>query len=225
MRLHLAFTPRSLARPPTWATSLIFILLSATSFASGLPSLLDADLGRGAYARMHMLLEKTILAVDVATIEVRVDPQTERKFELLNKGKSYSPELEEELAQAMFGAQSAVVQVKFLRAISLDQFVDGVRESLDEAHQAGVLSDALRKRVSAGLPQWFETMKDSGFRAGDRVVYKINPSQLRTVVIRNSGELAVDRSDEGAENRMILLGSYFASTTSYRQPLLRSLGK
>ena len=68
-------------------------------------------------------------------------------------------------------------------------------------------------------------MKDSGFREGDRVFYKINPSQLRTVVVRLNGEVPVDRTDEGADKRMILLGSYFAQDTGYREPLLRSLGK
>lgn len=227
MSLNLAFPslPVTLARSCACAAGLIFLLLEATSFAASLPSLTDADLGTGRHARMHMLLEKTILAIDVATVEVRVDPQTEKAFEQLTRGKDYSLALEEELAKTVFKASNVMVQVTFVRDISLDQFVGGVRESLDEAHRAGVLNAALRQRVSAGLPEWFKAMKDSGFQEGDRVVYKINPSQLRAVVIRSNGQVAVDRSDNGVENRMILLGCYFASETSYREPLLRSLGK
>ncbi len=209
----------------SWTLGLSVILLCATSFASAIPSLKDADLGRGKYAKMHMLLEKTILAVDVATIDVRVDSTTEKALEKISQGRAYDAALEEELAKVMFRAPSALVQLTFMRNISLDQFVGGVRESLDEAYRAGVLSDALRKRVSAGLPDWFKAMKDSGFREGDRVLYKINPSQLRTVVVRSNGQVAVDRTDDGADKRMILLGSYFSSKTGYREPLLRSLGQ
>jgi len=174
---------------------------------------------------MHMLLEKTILAVDVAKIEVRVDPKTEKNFERIKRGKAYSPALEKKLARAMFAAKFAVFELKLVRDITLDQYITGVRESLVEARDAGLISEALRKRVSAGLPKWFRAAKERGLRKGDRVLYKITPSQLRTVVVTREGHVSVDRTDAGADKRMILLGSYFAPGSSYRELLLRSLGK
>jgi hypothetical protein len=172
-----------------------------------------------------MLLEKTILAVDVALIEVRVDPKTERAFESLAKGKEYSSALESNLAARMFAAEFAVFELKLLRSITLDQYIEGVRESLNDARDAGFIDEALRKRVSTGLPGWFEAVKERGFREGDRVLYKITPSQLRTVVVTSEGQVTVDRTDAGTDTRMILLGSYFAPGTSYREILLGSLGK
>lgn len=221
MNLSLPF-PTSIR---AWSMALSAIFVCTASFASSVPSLADPAWGTGSYSKMHMLLEKTILAIDVATIDVRVDPGTERALAKIAHGRAYSVGVEEELAKAMFAAPSAVVQAKFVREISLDQFVNAVRESLDEVHRAGLLDDALRKRVSAGLPEWFKAMKETGFREGDRVLYKINAHQLRTVVVRSNGQVVVDRTDEGADKRMILLGSYFAEGTGYREPLLRSLGK
>jgi hypothetical protein len=200
-------------------------LSCVTSLAGNVPSLTDAELGQGLFSKMHMLIEKTLLAVDVATLEVRVDPKTEVAFESIAKGKPYTQALESELARTMFGAKFAVFELTFLRGISLSQYVDGVRESLNDAHEAGLIDDALRKRVSAGLPRWFEAVQKRGFHEGDRVVYAITPTQLRTTVITQGGQVSVDRTDIGADKRMILLGSYFAPGTSYRKALLSSLGK
>jgi hypothetical protein len=225
LRLPMNLLPQFPKSLRTWAFGSALILLCTTSIAGSTPSLEDADFGKGKFARMHMLLEKTILLVDVATIDVRVAPSTEAALEKAARGRAYNSALEEDLAKIMFGAPSAMVQIKFVREITLEQFVGGVRESLDEAHHAGKIDAALRQRVSAGLPEWFKAMKESGFRDGDRVIYKIGPNHLRTVVVRKNGQVMVDRTIDGADKRMILLGSYFAAKTSYREPLLRSLGK
>lgn len=208
-----------------WAACLGLSLLCAAAFAEGIPSLGDADLGKGAFSKMHMLLEKTVLAVDVATIDVRVDPKTEHKFTDLAKGKAYSKSLESDLARAMLDAENVVIQLKFVRDVSLDQWIDGVRESLEKAQKAGLVDGALRAKVSAGLPEWFKAMKDSGFHDGDRVLYRVSDGQLRTVAVTKGGQVTVDRMDTGADKTKLVLASYFAPGTDYRELLLRSLGK
>lgn len=207
------------------ATLLALSFWSGVCLAASLPSLNDSELGRGAFSRMHMLVEKTVLAIDVAKLEVRVDPQTAQAFRKIAKGKKRTPALERELAQAMFRAKYAVFELKLLRGISLEQYITGVRESLADARAAGLIDEAMRKRVSRGLPTWFKSLKERGLEKGDRVVYKITPSELRTVVITKSGGVPVDRTDAGKDKRMILLGSYFAPKTEYRELLFASLGK
>lgn len=212
-------------RTTAWATCLGLSLLCAVAFAQALPSLADADLGKSAFSKMHMLLEKTVLSVDVATIDVRVDPKTEQKFIEIAKGKPYSKGLEGELAKVALDAESAVIQLKFVRDVSLDQWIDGVRESLEKAQKAGLVDGALRSKVSAGLPEWFKAMKESGFHDGDRVLYRITQGQLRTVAVTKAGRVMVDRMDTGTDKTKLVLASYFAPGTDYRELLLRSLGK
>ncbi len=208
-----------------WATTLGLSLVCATAWAAGVPSLNDSDLGKGAFSKMHMLLEKTILKVDVATIDVRVDPKTEKRFADIKKGKPYSSSVEKQLAQAALSANTAVIQLKFVRDVSLDQWIDGVRESLEKAQKAGLIDGGLRAKVSAGLPKWFQALKDSGFHEGDRVIYRISPGKLRTVAVTRGGKVAVDRSDTGNDKTKLVLASYFAPGTDYRELLLKSLGK
>ena len=78
--------------------------------AAPLPSLEGGDLGQGPYASMHMLLQKTVLNINVATIDVRFDKGTQGRFAELARGKAYSTDLGHQLALAAIEAKHAVVR-------------------------------------------------------------------------------------------------------------------
>lgn len=204
--------------------SFFAVALSASlAFAAELPSLSEAGLASGSFSSMHMLLEKTILKVDVATIDVKVGPSVQEKFKQSLAGKGYSPAVEGELAKIAIGADRAVIQLKFVRDVSLDQWIGGVRESLVAAEKAGLISGAVRQQVSDGLPVWFQPVKERGYKDGDRVLYRIDAGGLRTVAVTREGQVLVDRTDTGTDKARIVLASYFAPGTDYRQLLLSSL--
>ncbi|OQX70376.1 MAG: hypothetical protein B6A08_00680 [Sorangiineae bacterium NIC37A_2] len=204
-------------------TLAIVLLVAATALAGDVPSLSEPGLGSGPFSSMHMMLEKTILKVDVATIDVKVGPSTQEKFKQILGGKPYSAAAEAELAKAAMDADRAVIQLKFVRDVTLKQWIDGVRESLEAAEKAGLLSASVRKQVSEGLPVWFKPVESRGYKNGDRVLYRIEPNQIRTVAVTREGQVLVDRVDQGADKRRIVLTSYFAPGTDYRQLLLSSL--
>jgi hypothetical protein len=98
-----------------------------------------------------------------------------------------------------------------------------VRESLEKASKAGLISAELRQRVSDGLPQWFKALEAEGFHDGDRVLYEIRSGALRTVVVTRAGTVLLDRVDKGEALPRVVLASYFAPDTDYRTLLLESL--
>jgi hypothetical protein len=199
-------------------------MLCATALAA-VPSLDDGSLANGKYSTMHMLLEKTLLKVDVALIDMRVDKPTQEKFAKEAAGKGYDGALEGRLARIAMDADNAVIQLKFVRDVSLSQWIDGVRESLDKAKSAGLISGDLAKQVSDGLPQWFKAQESRGFKEGDRILYRVGPDSLRTVTVTGSGNVIVDRTDNGSEKSNMVLATYFAPGTDYRELMLRSLVK
>src|SRR5690606_1004720 len=207
------------------AAILLTVCVGIAAAGGGVPSLQAKELARGPFASMHMLLEKTFLKVDVATIDIRFGKPSQAKFSEIAKGKSYSKGLAQELAKVAVEADNAVVQLKFKRDVSLDQWIDSVRESLEKAASAGLISADLRKRVSSGCPQWFAAIRDRGCEEGDRVMYGVETDALRTVMIPHGGKVMVDRTDKGADKRRLVLATYFAPGTDYREPLLRSLLK
>lgn len=208
----------------TWAVGLSILMFCATALAA-LPSLDDGSLASGKYSSMRMLLEKTMLKVDVALIDMRVDKATQEKFTKEAAGKGYDSALEGKLAGIAMGADNAVIQLKFVRDVSLNQWIDGVRESLDKAKSAGLITGTLAKQVSEGLPQWFKAQESRGFKTGDRILYRVGPDFLRTVTVTSGGNVIVDRTDQGVEKANMVLATYFAPGTDYRELMLRSLLK
>lgn len=201
----------------------IVLLAASAALAGDVPSLSEAGLATGPFSSMHMMLEKTILKVDVATIDVKVSPATQEKFKQILGPKGYSPAVEGELAKTAMDSERAVIQLKFVRDVTLNQWIDGVKESLEAAEKSGLMTAAVRKQVSEGLPVWFKPVEARGYKTGDRVLYRIEAGQIRTVAVTREGQVLVDRVDQGADKRRIVLTSYFAPGTDYRQLLLQSL--
>jgi len=199
--------------------------LAVTPEASlpSLPSLDSNELAQGAYAYMHMLLQKTFLKINVATIEVRVDKPTQTRLAGLAAGKEFSDGLAEQLTHVVIGAQRGVVQMAFKRDVSLGRWMDVVRENLEQTRKAGMIDAALEKRVSQGLPDSFAALKSRGYEKNDRLVYDVAPGTLRTVVVSGAGQVLVDRVDEDPGVRKVVLCSYFAPGSDFRDPLLRSI--
>ena len=199
------------------------LAVGLSSVEAQVPSFESPQLARGPFSSMRMLLEKTFLKIDVATIDVRVGKREQTELSKLASGREYSDALEGELAKAVLRADHALIQLAFLRDVPLQRWIDGVRDSLESANRAGLISAAQRKSVSDGLPQWFKALEADGFHEGDRVLYELRPGVLRTVAVTRAGKVLVDRSDKGQDLPKLVLASYFAPGTDYRTLLLESL--
>jgi hypothetical protein len=208
----------------TAATSGVLACCAVVAMADGtLPTLESKDLAQGAFAAMHMLLQKTFLKINVATIDVRVDKPTQARLSGLATGKTLSDGLSDQLTHVVVSADRAVVQMKFKRDVSLDRWVGVVRENLEQTRKAGMIDGVLEKRVGQGLPESFAALKSRGYEKDDRLIYDVGPGVLRTVVVSGSGQVLIDRVDQDPGVRKVVLCSYFAPGSDFRDPLLRSL--
>jgi len=190
-----------------------------------LPSLSSTDLAHGSYSSMHMLLEKTFLNIDVLTVDVRFGKQAQGRLVQLASGKKYSPALSRQVADVAINADDALVQLRFVRDVSLDQWMDGVFDNLDQAQSARLITAKVNQRVRKRLPIAFAALRDRGYEEGDRVLYRVRPDSLRTIVVSVEGKVYVDEVDGGNEAPHVVMASYFAPESDFREPLLRSLFK
>src|SRR6185369_11912801 len=143
--------PRSLAT----ALGLAALLLAPGSMAGGpLPSLDSPELAQGPYSSMHMLLQKTVLKIDVATVDVRFDKATQARFADLARGQQYSYPLDAQLAATAIAAPHAVVQMQFVRDVPLNRWIGVVRDNLELAREAGLITRDIEQKVSNAIPQW-----------------------------------------------------------------------
>jgi hypothetical protein len=188
-----------------------------------LPSMNAPELAQGPYSSMRMRLQKTVLNINVADIDVRFDKATQAKMAELARGKPYTEGLAHQLSLATLDAKNAMFQMTFLRSVPLNRWIGVVKDSLDEARAASLITAAMQKTVMDGLPQWFGALKDRGYEKGDRLMYAINPEGVRSVVASAGGQVFVDRTDKGHDGRRVVISSYFAPKSEFREPLLRSL--
>jgi hypothetical protein len=131
--------------------------------------------------------------------------------------------LAQQIANVAIAAERAVDQMQFKRGVSLDRWIGVVRENLEQARAAGLIDAGLEKQVSQGLPQWFAALGQRGYEKGDRLIYAVGRDSLRTVVVSTAGQILVDRFEREQGTRRVVLASYFAPGSDFREPLLRSL--
>ena len=195
-----------------------------TVMADTPPSLDSPEWAKGRYSGMHMLLEKTVLKVDVLTVDVRVGKAVHRRFvEVIGKNKQYSEGLGERLAEVALGADDALVQVRYLRNITFAQWMEGVLENLERAEAAQLITPEVRRRVQTRLPVLFAALKERGYQTGDRLFYRVRGDSVRMVVVGEKGTIHLDKIDAGKEPPHVVMASYFAPKGDFREPLLRSL--
>lgn len=191
--------------------------------SAAIPSMNAPELGQGPFAAMHMLLQKTFLKINVMNLDVRLDKATQGKLAALGQGKAYSDGMAGPLAQAVMGAGNAIVEMEFKRDIPLKRWIGVVRDNLEEARKANLISVAIEKRIGDGLADWFASLKDRGYEKGDRLFYVVSPNLLRTVVVTAGGQVLLERLDKEKDARDVILPTYFAPGSEFREPLLRSL--
>lgn len=188
------------------------------------PSLSEGGLASGPFSKMHMLLEKTILNVDVVTVDIRVDAKAQSEFVKIAQGKKIEGDVEEQLARAALAVDNAVVQMKFERDVSLSQWLDQVGGSLDKAVASGYITGARKAQVMSSLPNWFAPIKERGFKEGDKVLYRVQKGSLRTALQQVDGQVSIDQTDTGGDSAKVLFAGYFAPGADMRK-MLRSLPK
>jgi len=172
---------------------------------------------------MQTTLEKTLLKVDVVSVNVWLGDETAAGLEELVSGERYSKELADSVAEIAIRSRDAFIRVEFLRNVNLGQFLDGADDNLKRTLKAGVITEADYEMISAGMPVWYSFLEERGIRDGDVMRYRIRGDTLRTQFLSVEGELLMDQTDVGPERRRSVLGSYFVRKSDFREGLIKSL--
>lgn len=187
------------------------------------PPIRTGGLGQGPYANMSALVEKTIFAIDIFRVSIMFGDDTARDLASLARGHRYSEQRADRIAGRAYRADNAYVRIVFQRDIDFDDFLDGVRENLEKARKAGMISANTESHVSRALPNWFSFLNQRGIRQGEQILYRAYPDKLRTVYLDTAGRELFDQTDMGKTPPMTMLAGYFAPGVDARERLVRSL--
>lgn len=182
-----------------------------------------ASLASGPGSEMEMLLEKSIFDVNVLRLRVRFGPETAARIGELAEGRDYSDALADSLAAVVLEARGMWARVRFLRGFGYDRFLEGTRENLEKAREAGIFDSETFERVSARLPEWYGFLEGRGIREGDVMRFRVRGDTIRTRFTAADGETLADRTDVDALQRLSVPARYFAPGTDFREGLIRSL--
>jgi hypothetical protein len=129
-----------------------------------------------------------------------------------------------DLAQGPYAAMHMRLQKTILKInVPLNRWIGVVRDNLEQAREGGLITKDVEQKVGDGLSGWFAALKDRGYLKGDRLLYAVTPDALRTVVVSAGGQVLVDFTERDPGGRRVVLASYFAPKSDFREPLLRSL--
>lgn len=180
-------------------------------------------LGRGRYARLRVVLEKTVFQFDVLSLDIRVDQATADRLERMVKGREYSSKLERDVVSTVLEAETVYTAAKFLRGFGRDAFVEGVRVDLGRAYKGELIDREEYLRVHRELPRWFAFLGDRGVRKGDWLYNRGDADGLRTVFVNGDGASLMDLTLPGRAPTRTLVACYLAPGGDLREPLVRSL--
>ena len=199
------------------------IALAPRSAAAQAPPIDVGNLSNGRFARMHAMLERTFMELDVLRVDIRFDRETTRRIERLARNQRYSEERAWRIAYTCYRADDAYARTRFERHVELDEFIASVRANLRRAWKAKMITEANYRSVSGNLARWFGSLRERGFEEGDWLLFRARPESLRIVLMDAKGKELLDRTEDGAGPRLALLAGYFAPGGELSDGLIRSI--
>lgn len=180
-------------------------------------------LASGPFARMSMLYERTIFRVDVMRLMLHFGPETAATLEELAAGREYDESLADRIAETVVASRNVLARSRFVRDVSYEQYMDGIRESMGHAREAGFLTPEEHDRLLPRIEAQYEPIHDRGIRDGEAVWYRIRGETFRVVLVARDGSHLVDNTTDGDAHGRALLGGYMAPESDFREELIRSL--
>ena len=182
------------------------------------------------FSHMSALLEKTLFKVDVLTLDIRVDYQTATRLAayIMAEGAedaSYSDDLADAVGRTVLTASNAWIRMEFLRSVSQKQFLDGIKDNMKTALDAGLIDAEYYEDTLVKLPEWYDFLEDRRIQKGDAMVYHVHGDTLDSTYHGTDGDVLLDMTRKNPKSRYGVLGSYFAPKSDFRENLVRSLVK
>lgn len=171
---------------------------------------------------LEMVYRRTIFRIDIMHLSVRVDSAADRRIRALVDGRGWGDALADSVAAAVLAAERLQVETRFLRDVTLDQFMGGMADNLDRARDDGLLSQEERDEVEAETGERFLRFAEGGLPKGWAVRYEIHGQEVAMAVLDAQGAVLLESRGAGHARRMAVLGSYLAPSSDFREDLLRS---
>ncbi len=172
---------------------------------------------------MRGRVEKTIFAVDVLAMRLRVDAATASRLDAAAGTREWAPELADTLAALVFGAREAWATVEFHRGFDRERMIEGIRRNIRGAVDAAMIDTSSYRAMTDSLPRWLHFLEGRGVQEDDTLHYRLRDDTVRVLYRAADGRVLADERHVSRIRRDGILARYLAPGSDFREGLLRSL--
>jgi len=183
----------------------------------------SAEFATGPYSSMRMCLERTVLNLNVMSVRVRFDVDTQRQIRALASGRQYSDRLAARIAEAAVHAEKAQAVLVFQREVKLAEFLASLSKGVREATEVGWIDSATATKLRYNLSVWFGPLRGRNFQEGERLVFWGDGPRLTMTLLDRSGKSLMQRRVEFRNATSAMLTFFYVPRSELRAPLIRSL--
>lgn len=183
----------------------------------------ESALAAGPFAVLQAVLKKSVLRVEVARVQIRVDQATQRQLASLVSGRKRTDALADGVVRAVMASGDALITAELRRDVPLDKWAESVNDDLQAARQSGMVSENTYWSLVQQIPGWFKALRGRGPHKGDRLLCRVTPNAMRIVYRTRENQTLLDQTVPGVEAGRAVLASYLAPETTFRQELIDSL--
>lgn len=216
---HFPGAPMSWSVLPRAASAGLVLWALAMTPASGQ----DVCGSASSSVQMQTLMEKTIFNVDVLWLTLQLRGLAGERLQEIRDRHTLTDEIADSVAHVAVDAECAVAQIDFVRDISRDRFLDGLRDSTRKAWEAGLLDEETFRFIEEASSEWYPFLRERGVMDGDQMTYRIRGDTLKIEYRSPDGELLLDQTDVGPGRTRSVLAGYFAPGSDFRDGLMEAL--
>jgi len=195
-------------------------LQAPSAFTDTLPELYEG-VGEGAHARLRFFFEVTFMKIDIAWIEVYLDPASAAVVERV-ASDDYSKGRARSLEMALLDGDPMLLRMEIVRGGGAGPFIGATRDNLQAAVECGSMGQATFDELWPYVEELLSPVDQRGMEKGDAILYRIDGASVRIVYLGPAGEVIVDGIYEGAEAARGLVGSFLCRETAFSEKLIRS---
>ena len=198
-------------------------LLAGATHANRAHAEAEAGLAAGPFAVLQAVLKKSFLKLEVARVQIRVDPDTQRKLATIAEGRKRTDALESGAVQAVMQSRNVLISSEVRRDVPFARYSEAVQSDLVAARESGMVTENAYWVIVRLVPDWLRPLRDRGLKKGDRFLCRIEGGSMRVTFRDTDGRTLVERSLENSEAARAVLAGYLAPDSSCRNELLGSL--
>ncbi len=199
-----------------WAVPVSVAILLWQSSAS-------AELATGQYSSMRMCLERTFLNINVISLRIQWDTETQRNLGALVAGQSYSEARAQRIVRELLRSNEARATLRFEHDVELGQFLGSVKKGLREARRLGWISSDAARWMLENLGVWFAQVRGRDLKSGDRLTFSTKGSRLVMTLVNRKGARLIHKQATLRLAPRAMLAIFFVPGSGFRAPLIKSL--